>query len=75
MNKEQLTAKLLCITLEYSRLTFENAEQLTAWCKDQLTKRGFLDILFPANKIDIASLQLTLFCLGDKDNNFDKLIN
>jgi hypothetical protein len=44
-----------------------------SWCEKQVTKR-FNDS-FIQGQIDQASNHLALYLLGDKDNNFDKLIN
>ena len=76
MNKNQLIDKLYIISREYKNnmnTIRKDQDTFICWCEKQVTKR-FPDS-FIQGKINQASNHLALYLLGDKDNNFDKLIN
>ena len=76
MNKNQLIDKLYCISKEYKdnmNAIRKDQDSFMSWCEKQVTKR-FNDS-FIQGQIDQVSNHLALYLLGDKDNNFDKLIN
>lgn len=76
MNKNQLIDKLYYISKEYKtnmNTIRKDQDTFMSWCEKQVMKR-FNDS-FIQGKIDQASNHLALYLLGDKDNNFDKLIN
>lgn len=76
MNKNQLIDKLYIISKEYKNnmnAIRKDQDTFISWCEKQVTKR-FSDN-FIQGKINQASNHLALYLLGDKDNNFDKLIN
>ncbi len=76
MNKYQLIEKLYIISKEYKKnmdAIRKDQDTFMMWCEKQITKR-FTDS-FIQGRINQASNHLALYLLGDKDNNFDKLIN
>ncbi|MBN2214596.1 MAG: hypothetical protein JW723_10150 [Bacteroidales bacterium] len=76
MNKKQLLDKLYCISREYKNnkdAIRKDQDTFILWCEKQV-KRRFTDS-FIQGKVNQATNHLALFLLGDKDNNFDRLVN
>jgi hypothetical protein len=76
MNRKQLSDKLYYIRRDYRRnikKIRKDQDTFLFWCEKQIKIR-FTDN-FIQGKVNQATNHLALFLLGDKDNNFDKLIN
>jgi len=76
MNKNQLLEKLYCISRDYQKninAIRKDQDTFMSWCEKQVTTR-FAES-FIQGKINQASNHLALYLLGDKDNNFDKIVN
>lgn len=76
MNRKQLSDKLSFIRREYKKNNKKirrDQDTFLLWCEKQV-KTKFSDS-FIEGKVNQATNHLALFLLGDKDNNFDRLIN
>ena len=76
MNRKQLSDNLYFIRRDYHRnikKIRKDQDTFVSWCEKQV-KTKFTDS-FIEGKVNQATNHLALFLLGDKDNNFDKIIN